>query len=391
MNTIFVMNLFDIKNIHRIVASLLFFTFLLPSTASAFNINIGTISPNRKVPVGTTISFTFDTDTSDIKYTLTDTLPGSTLSNSHINFNTFSWTPQSQDMGTHSVTITAFDSVGIRRTLSEEFVVTEASGVLIKNAINTSLYPGETVSFSVAANGFISPVFSVQDSVSGSSLKSSSIDSFGNFNWKPNSRDVGVHNLQVTVSNVQGRRETVYQTVVVKGVQVESVPATLRSGIQVSFPVKIYGMSNVTYRIRDTLRGNTIDSARIENERFVWTPSAQDVGSHSITVTAIDGNSISEHTFGFTVTSNNQNNTEPSSEVKQVVSKILFKKDIRVGSTGTEVRELQKRLTSEKVYTGPINGVFGPQTKKAVQLLQKKHKLPQTGIVGPQTREVLNG
>jgi peptidoglycan/xylan/chitin deacetylase (PgdA/CDA1 family) len=71
-------------------------------------------------------------------------------------------------------------------------------------------------------------------------------------------------------------------------------------------------------------------------------------------------------------------------------SHYIFVTTMFVGSRGTEVIELQKRLTQEGVYTGPITGYFGPMTKAAVVKYQAIHGLPQVGIVGPMTRAVLN-
>ena len=61
------------------------------------------------------------------------------------------------------------------------------------------------------------------------------------------------------------------------------------------------------------------------------------------------------------------------------------------GSKGIEVTELQKRLTTEGSYTGPITGYFGRLTETAVKAYQKKNGLDPVGIVGPKTRAVLNG
>ena len=54
----------------------------LPSVTLALSVSTGVISPNRRVPAGTPISFTFTTDTSNVTYTVADSLPQSTLSNS---------------------------------------------------------------------------------------------------------------------------------------------------------------------------------------------------------------------------------------------------------------------------------------------------------------------
>ena len=68
-----------------------------------------------------------------------------------------------------------------------------------------------------------------------------------------------------------------------------------------------------------------------------------------------------------------------------------FINNSRIGSTGSEVIELQNRLTTEGVYSGPITGNFGPLTLAAVKAYQLKKGIPQTGLVGPMTRESLNG
>jgi ABC-type transport system substrate-binding protein len=78
-----------------------------------------------------------------------------------------------------------------------------------------------------------------------------------------------------------------------------------------------------------------------------------------------------------------------------------FKNDLKLGSRGEEVKELQKCLAKfEDVYPeGEITGYFGNLTKKAVILFQEKFKEEilepsglekGTGIVGKSTRKKLN-
>ena len=57
---------------------------------------------------------------------------------------------------------------------------------------------------------------------------------------------------------------------------------------------------------------------------------------------------------------------------------------------GNDVTELQKRLTSDGVYSGPVTGYFGTLTKAGVQAWQEKNGLVKDGIVGPNTRTKLN-
>ncbi|MDK2879890.1 MAG: hypothetical protein PWR06_2606 [Thermoanaerobacteraceae bacterium] len=62
---------------------------------------------------------------------------------------------------------------------------------------------------------------------------------------------------------------------------------------------------------------------------------------------------------------------------------------LRRGMRGNDVRELQSKLQSLGYNVGPIDGIFGPLTEKAVMQFQKDNKLKVDGIVGPQTYDML--
>ncbi len=62
---------------------------------------------------------------------------------------------------------------------------------------------------------------------------------------------------------------------------------------------------------------------------------------------------------------------------------------LRQGSTGGEVKEVQRRLKQWGYYTGSVDGVFGAATKKAVIAFQKKNGLTADGIVGKSTYAAL--
>ena len=73
-------------------------------------------------------------------------------------------------------------------------------------------------------------------------------------------------------------------------------------------------------------------------------------------------------------------------------STYVFTKPLSLGSRGTEVSELQKRLKALEYFLYPeITGYFGAVTKKAVIDFQKANGIDPIGIVGPKTRAVLNG
>ncbi len=62
---------------------------------------------------------------------------------------------------------------------------------------------------------------------------------------------------------------------------------------------------------------------------------------------------------------------------------------LRQGSSGGEVKEVQRRLKNWGYYTGGVDGVFGAATKKAVIAFQKKNGLTADGVVGKATYQAL--
>jgi hypothetical protein len=63
---------------------------------------------------------------------------------------------------------------------------------------------------------------------------------------------------------------------------------------------------------------------------------------------------------------------------------------LSLNSTGSEVTALQKKLSADGYYSGPITGTFGSLTAEAVKKFQKANGLDPAGYVGPSTRAALN-
>lgn len=70
-------------------------------------------------------------------------------------------------------------------------------------------------------------------------------------------------------------------------------------------------------------------------------------------------------------------------------STAVFAAVLRQGSTGNEVKEVQRRLKKWGYYSGSLDGIFGTGTKKAVVSFQKKNGLTADGIVGKATYQAL--
>lgn len=62
---------------------------------------------------------------------------------------------------------------------------------------------------------------------------------------------------------------------------------------------------------------------------------------------------------------------------------------LKQGSTGDDVKTVQKKLKNWGYYTGSVDGIFGSKTKEAVKYFQRKNGLTVDGIVGTNTLKAL--
>ncbi|HHW71541.1 MAG TPA: peptidoglycan-binding protein, partial [Clostridiales bacterium] len=62
---------------------------------------------------------------------------------------------------------------------------------------------------------------------------------------------------------------------------------------------------------------------------------------------------------------------------------------LRVGSRGSQVKELQNKLNELGYNCGKADGIFGSRTQKAVKDFQRANGLSVDGIVGPKTLAAL--
>jgi hypothetical protein len=176
-------------------------------------------------------------------------------------------------------------------------------------------------------------------------------------------------------------------------------PSTVVSpGTTVSFNAQAYGFTNPSYAVVDSLSGSSITNTNINSAgNFNWTPTSNDIGVHTLTVSAVDiyshfSNAATTITVSNTGTQTTTTTTTTTATASGTQSDgYVFSNFLHVGSKGKDVTELQKRLTSLNVYSGPITGYFGSLTKAAVAAFQGQHNISAVGYVGPATRAALNG
>ena len=104
-----------------------------------------------------------------------------------------------------------------------------------------------------------------------------------------------------------------------------------------------------------------------------------------IKITALALSAVAIFSVAFTLTNKVIKNRSEEVFAEEVVTVAVIKQ----GSRGSTVKTIQQKLKRWGYYTGKVDGIFGPQTKKAVRYFQQKNGLKVDGIVGPQTLKAL--
>jgi N-acetylmuramoyl-L-alanine amidase len=62
---------------------------------------------------------------------------------------------------------------------------------------------------------------------------------------------------------------------------------------------------------------------------------------------------------------------------------------LKTGDKGALVEKLQRALTSQKLYQGPVDGVYSSEVEAAVREFQRRNSLSEDGIAGQATMRAL--
>ena len=73
--------------------------------------------------------------------------------------------------------------------------------------------------------------------------------------------------------------------------------------------------------------------------------------------------------------------THPAEDTRRIAQQTLSK----LGSSGEEVRQIQKKLKTLGYYSGAVDGIYGARTQTAVKAFQKNCGITADGIAGPTT------
>ncbi|MBP6974862.1 MAG: peptidoglycan-binding protein [Candidatus Pacebacteria bacterium] len=119
-----------------------------------------------------------------------------------------------------------------------------------------------------------------------------------------------------------------------------------------------------------------------------------DAGNYDLTSTdalTIADINARQSTSGSRTGGSSRNNVNQSANGQVLgAEKFNFTLNMKQGSVGNEVMELQKFLNANGFGTLVVDGKFGPMTRAAVVKFQLANGLVGDGVVGPMTRAVLN-
>ena len=398
----------------RLSCLFLFAVFLLaPAFAlAAGTAAVGALSPGATVGIGTRVSFSMIVSGfTNPTYTVTDSFAGG-VNNSNIDYaGNFSWTPNQDDIGAHTITVTVSDSLGGSASASQTITVVKPSVSIGQLLPGVVVRYGNPVSFSVTSVGFAVPSYSIDDSFSGSSVWSYNLSGSGSFYWTPLFRDIGSHTLTVYAQDMQGHYATVTQSVTVEGLPgltVLGAPASIGAGSMLTFSATTTGFSSPSFTVTDLFyTGSATSTLKLDGNKVSWTPVYNDIGVHTFAVSATDSaghaasaqvsvtvgqpSAVAAYTPAPATAAAGPVSTAPSAPpLSKPAAVYIFKSFLTVGSRGAEVTALQQKLIALGLLSGQATGYFGQLTKKAVQAFQKSKGLEQVGFIGPGTRAALN-
>lgn len=386
----------------------------VPNTSSAsFKITVrDTTAPLVTAPASQTFEATGPLTTPVlVQATTTDTVDANPV---------LTYSPQSFNVGTTTVTWTSTDASGNVGTAQSEVVITDSGAPII--TLN-----GSNIIFLITNDPYIDLGATASDIVDGTVLVTN--DSGTVVNTAVEDTYIVTYNAVDTEGNPA---TPVTRTVVVSSLEVsaETNTSTETSSITLTWVTSHPATSRIVW---DTVSHNPVVVA---GPNYGYASSTVEdptlVTNHSVTVDGLSAGTQyflrpvshgSPEVLGdeFDITTGNPPAPAPASNgggggggggmggrrtqattvatlatgqvlgASTVGGSFKFTLTTSIGSIGNEVTELQKRLTLEGLYSGPVTGYFGPLTQTAVKAYQAKHGLDQVGIVGPKTRAELNG
>lgn len=230
----------------RILASaVLGLAMLVPSAlvladAPAISFNIPDTGNIATVGQKFTFKITTTGITAPITYTYSDTNPNSSLTNDAFAADgTFSWTPTDNELGVHTVNITASGSGGVL-SAPMQIIVQYPPAKLTAGTLSPgdTVVAGNTVTFTITREGLAYPTYSIVDSMSPTTVATTNINpSTGVFSWTPSVAEVGTHMITISGKDYHGMSANTTVTIKVVATAAGLTPVVVPAPVVTPAPV----------------------------------------------------------------------------------------------------------------------------------------------------------
>lgn len=266
--------------------------------------------PGSTIPAGVRVSFTVAGSgfASHPTYKVVDSFPGGVTSVNMDADGNFTWIPNRDDIGSHTITVTLSDSEGTSVDTSKTVTVVASPTLTIGSVTPATTVPiGTTISFPVTTSALFSPTYSVSDPATASTAHGKSL--LGTtFSWTPITQDVGVHHISVVAKDSFGSEASSTVSVTVLGpasvATSQLVPGTsVHANQELTFAMSSDGFVNPWYGITDDFTGISSSTIQIDGNDVSWTPQPNDFGMHVLHIGAHDSSGrAATTTLSITVT-----------------------------------------------------------------------------------------
>ena len=172
----------------------------------------------------------------------------------------------------------------------------QAASVSVSGVPVGAITASTTISFSVSETGFADPTYSVSDSYSGSGATTGTVDKSGYYTWTPGIYDGGWHTLTFSATDLTNAVATTSVRILVAATHVFAqnlAPgATVAVGRALTFTAYAPGFNMPAFTVYDGTAGSSVTPGAMNASTgaFSWTPTGDDIGTHTLTIRASDIN-----------------------------------------------------------------------------------------------------
>lgn len=205
------------------------------------------------------------------------------------------WTPTVDQVGNHEVTVRVLDAQGGFTTQTFTLTVRGANvAPTITSTPLTTASVGKAYTYAVLANDIEADAlrFSLANAPIGMTIDAAT----GLIQWTPEATQVGTQNVEILVEDAQGGTTTQRYALAVSQTAANSAPAITSTPKYVASVGEVYKYTvtatdpegeTPTFALLEAPVGMTIDPI---TGQLQWTPTAEQAGTHYVTVGATDAN-----------------------------------------------------------------------------------------------------